>query len=473
MPNLWPVSRAAVALAVASAIISCDGDNDPNQPPGGATFADVDAIFDEDCEACHRGDLPRIFSTAWDSTLLQQSGLVDPENPAQSLLILKPTGAAPHGGGIIPGFTAEEQDLVERWIALLPPPVLALTAIRLGGATGLTAPVIDGLGDPAWDQAPSTIYFIGGGWADAASVTMKAAYDASYVYFQLTYVDDARSDRRQPWVKQDDGSWLTLPAKSPTPEPGSTWLEYMFAGLDEENHARFNYEDKLAIIWNTYGSSTVAGFETSGCSVTCHDPKEGGNPGTTYNSVDQNQASKKYTNAPNELADMWHWKMVRNNQHAKVDDQYVGYWQPGMDDPAEGGRFGDAGTPGYGSNAETNGHPTYRGPSVAAPPYYILDAEKVVLTDEDAAGYAASSELPNMITSGPTGGRADIDGLGVYDGAARTWTLEIRRQLQTADATDVQFDDLSRQYAFGVAVFDNAQIEHSYMATVGKLAFQP
>jgi len=78
-----------------------------------------------------------------------------------------------------------------------------------------------------------------------------------------------------------------------------------------------------------------------------------------------------------------------------------------------------------------------------------------------------------MITSGPTGGRGDIDGLGVYDAAARTWTLEIRRQLQTADATDVQFDDLSRQYAFGVAVFDNAQIEHSYMATVGKLAFQP
>jgi hypothetical protein len=50
----------------------------------------------------------------------------------------------------------------------------------------------------------------------------------------------------------------------------------------------------------------------------------------------------------------------------------------------------------------------------------------------------------------------------VYDAANKTWTLEIRRQLVTADVTDVEFDDLSREYAFGVAVFDNAQIEHSY-----------
>ena len=107
------------------------------------------------------------------------------------------------------------------------------------------------------------------------------------------------------------------------------------------------------------------------------------------------------------------------------------------------------------------------------PPYYILDAEKVLLTDEGAAALPAGTEIANMITSGPTGGRADIDGVGAYDAVALRWTLEIRRQLQTPEATDVQFDDLGRQYAFGLAVFDNAQIEHSYMVTVGKLVFQP
>jgi hypothetical protein len=471
MPNLWPVTRAVGVIAVAAAVISCDDDNGPNQPPGTVTFAEVDAVLDEDCSACHADH--RVFLTGMDSALLQQSGLVDPTNPDQSLLILKPTGAVPHEGGVIPGFTSADQELVEAWVAVLPPANLVLTAIKVGGATGLTPPVVDGQADAVWDQAPGTKYFIGGGWADAGSVTMKAAHDASYVYFQLTYADDARSDRRQPWVKQADGSWLTLPAKSPTPAPGSTWLEYVFAGLEEEDHERFNYEDKLAIIWNTYGPSTVAGFETSGCSVTCHDPRQGGNPGTTYNYADQNQASKKYTNAPNEIADMWHWKMVRNNQHAKVDDQYVGYWVPGTDDPAEGGRFGDEGTTGYGGNPESDGHPTYRGPSLEVPPYYILDAEKVSLTEEEATALPPGTEIPNMITSGPTGGRADVDGVGVYDATNESWTLEIRRQLQTPEATDVQFDDLGRQYAFGVAVFDNAQIEHSYMATVGKLVFQP
>ena len=78
-----------------------------------------------------------------------------------------------------------------------------------------------------------------------------------------------------------------------------------------------------------------------------------------------------------------------------------------------------------------------------------------------------------MITSGPSGERADINAVGAYDAANQSWTLEIRRQLVTADVTDVEFDDLSRAYAFGVAVFDNAQIEHSYLPTVAKLVFKP
>ena len=78
-----------------------------------------------------------------------------------------------------------------------------------------------------------------------------------------------------------------------------------------------------------------------------------------------------------------------------------------------------------------------------------------------------------MITSGPTGPRADIDAKAIYSAATQFWTLEIRRKLVTGDPNDVQFDDLSREYSFGVAVFDNAQIEHSYMSIVGKLTFKP
>jgi hypothetical protein len=78
-----------------------------------------------------------------------------------------------------------------------------------------------------------------------------------------------------------------------------------------------------------------------------------------------------------------------------------------------------------------------------------------------------------MITSGPTEGRGDVDGVGIHNPVTRTWVMEIRRRLVTTDVTDVQFDDLNRQYSFGVSVFDNSQIEHSYMSTVGKLVFRP
>jgi hypothetical protein len=481
MRNPWAVGRTAAFMVAAFAITSCGDDNNPSQPPGGVSFADVQATLTADCGGCHIAGAAHIFSTGFDSAQLQQSGLVDPTNPGQSLILLKPTGVAPHGGGVILGFSAADQDLVKRWVALLPPSTgQVLTAIKIGGGTGLTPPVIDGLADPVWDQAPSTSYPIAGGWADAEAVTMRAAYDASYVYLQLTWSDDARSDRRIPWVKQADGSWLVVPEKTPLPEPGTTWEQYKGGGwsqfqphLLEEDHSHFNYEDKLAIMWNTYGASTVAGFETSGCSVTCHDPAHRGDPGTTYNYVDGNQAAKKYTNTPSEIADLWHWKMVRMNQHAKMDDQYVGYWVPGSGGEGDAGRFGDAGTTGYAANPATNGHPTYRGPSLDVPPYYIFDNQKVALTDDEVVALPVGTEIANMITSGPTGGRADIDAVGAYDAANQTWTLEIRRQLVTADVTDVEFDDLGRAYAFGVAVFDNAQIEHSYLPTVAKLVFKP
>jgi hypothetical protein len=46
------------------------------------------------------------------------------------------------------------------------------------------------------------------------------------------------------------------------------------------------------------------------------------------------------------------------------------------------------------------------------------------------------------------------------------WTIEIRRKLVTtgekSESQDVQFDDLSKLYHFGVSVFDNTQINHLF-----------
>ncbi|MEX1186838.1 MAG: ethylbenzene dehydrogenase-related protein [Gemmatimonadaceae bacterium] len=407
-----------------------------------------------------------------DSAQLQQSGLVDPANPAQSLIVLKPTNATPHGGGAVASYSEGDRTLVMDWIATLPPAAPSVVeAIKVGAGTSIPVPTVDGFFDLVWNQAARVRLRVADGWGEAEFVTIQAAYDATYLYMVISWDDDKASIRRQPWVKQADGTWKKLPGKSPLPADGITWASYMGGAFDEEDNARFNYEDKLSVMWNTYGPTTVAGFEQSGCAVLCHDPSNSNGPGTTYNYTTQQQAAKMYTNNPGEIADMWHWKLVRGNQHAKADDQYVHYWVPGPTGASGGGRAGDAGGGGYSDNLATAGAPTYRGSSSSAPPYYIFDSEKVLLTTAALNALAVGSEIPGIITSGPGGFRADVDAKGLHN--TGTWAVEFRRRLVTGDVNDVQFDNLTRQYSFGVAIFDNAQIEHRYSPMVARLAFKP
>lgn len=472
-PSPEAKGRGWLMIAATAAIAAC-GDGSSLGPPGAVTFSRVQEVLGTDCQGCHDAGSGHLFNLGIDSAQLARSGLVNPSEPGQSLLMLKPTLGVSHGGGLISGFTEEDKQLVESWIASLPASSgQVLTALRVGAR--IPAPSTDGHYDEVWYGIPSTRYFVSGGWADATAVTLQALYDDTYLYLMVVWSDDKASVRRQPWIKQLDGTWKSLAAKTPKPADGVEWADYMGPkfSFDEEDPAHFNYEDKLAIMWNTYGSSTVAGFDQSGCSVTCHNPAKGGMPGTTYYYSDENQAAKKYTNAPQEIADLWHWKLIRTNQHAKIDDQYVRYWVPGSGGAAEGGRASDEGASGYGNNpASPGGYPTYRGPEPGVPPYYIFDNQKIPLTDQEAVLFAPGTEIANMITSGPTGARADIDGKAAHNPVTRQWVMDIRRKLVTGDPNDVQFDDVSREYSFGVAVFDNAQIEHSYMSVVGKLVFE-
>jgi mono/diheme cytochrome c family protein len=464
--------RLAVVLLVTVLVAACSSDSASGPNAGGANFAAVKAILTDNCASCHGAASGRFFLVTMDSSELQQSGLVDPANPAQSLLALKATNMTPHGGGLIAGFTAANQALVNEWVAKLPPATPSLVeAIKVGSGTSIQPPTIDGFFDPVWDRVARVRLRVAEGWGEAEFVTVQAAYDATYLYMLVVWDDDKASTRRQPWVKQADGTWKVLDAKSPLPNPGVTWAQYKGAAFNEEDNTRFNYEDKLAIMWNTYGASTVAGFEQSGCTVMCHDPARSNGPGTTYNYTTQATAAKKYTNAAAEIADLWHWKLVRNNQHGKADDQFVRYWVPGPTGAADGGRASDVGAAGYASNPAVGGLPQYRGPSLTVPPYYIFDNQKVLLTVSELNSLPSGAEIPNMITSGPTGTRADVDAKGLYNSG--TWGVEIRRKLVTNDVNDVQFTDLLRQYAFGVAIFDNAQIEHRYTPMVAKLVFKP
>jgi hypothetical protein len=470
----------AVTGLLAVGLVACEPEKDEITGPigvdgGGAsqpTFANVSSALVAACGSCHGASSGRTFVASMDSARLVMSGLTNPASPGSSAILVKPRSTS-HGGGVVLALSTRDSALIATWIGAQPNVgASTLTAVRTD-----FAPTVDGLGEALWTQAAPLTASIGGGWAAAREVAVRALYDENYLYLYLRWHDREASYRRQPWVKQADGTW-TVAAAKPRPTDGTDWAAYMAArgGANFNSEApEYMYEDKVAIAWNTYGPTTVPGFEQAGCAAACHDPTKGGSPGTTYNLTRQDLGAKKYLTVPGQILDLWHWKMVRHNMNSKMDDQYVRYWVPVNDaTAADGGRASDAGAAGYRSNPALNGRPMYRSASkgLLPPIYSWAEGDTVRMTDADVAAFPVGTAVANMITSMPTGTRADVDARGVYDAVARVWTMEIRRRLVTGDDKDVQFNDLARTYKFGIAIFDNAQIEHSYSGVPQNLVFK-
>jgi hypothetical protein len=301
------------------------------------------------------------------------------------------------------------------------------------------APALDGTMDAAWKAAPPmTVKVVGGRGLQSGSteVSLRALYTADTVYFLMQYKDETNSIKREPWQKQADGSWKKL--GDPNDKGGDNNLYY---------------EDKWAMIWNISSPA----FEQRGCFSACHtgEGKAFGN---------------KYTPNPNERLDLWHMKGVRTSTVGQVDDQYVDGTRYDKDKTPEAGRKSDPNTGGGYSN---NVSDDKKGPKFAlpgnkpAPPYWILNAEKEPFDDSK---YKAGDEVPGIIVAAYAGDRGDISAKVVYADGVRTSVFS--RKLNTGSEYDIQFTDLKKEYAFGVAVFDNAQVRHAYSPGVLRMRFE-
>ena len=300
------------------------------------------------------------------------------------------------------------------------------------------APTIDGTVEGLWNQAkPLTIKVAGGANQGSHEVRVRAVYSGDSVYFLAEWNDKTQSLRRFPWQKQADGSWKQL-----------------ITG--EKNDSNAYYEDKLAMIWDI----NITGFQQAGCFAACH---AGESPsGSPY--------GNKYTPNPGELADIWHWKSVRTNPVGQIDDQYLDSSRYDREKAAEAGRHSDPKeSGGYSDNKTKDGKvPPFAQPgNKPAPPYWITDAQKMAFDD---GKYKANDEVPGIIVSPIKGDRGDIAGKGVYQNGR--WTLEWGRKLVTGSKFDVQFSDLAKAYYFGVAIFDDAQVRHSFQSGSTRLMFR-
>lgn len=328
-----------------------------------------------------------------------------------------------------------------------------------------TAPTLDGIADDAaWADAKAIEIEVQNGFNDfATKAEIKAVYTEDTVYFVLTYADPTESWYRYPWVKQEDGTWKQ--DKDPNDKGGDNNL---------------NYEDKFAMLWNI--NNSIADFNEKGCGAVCHDGEN----------ADIKPYGNKYTSAEGELGDIWHWKSVRNlNQ---IDDQYLDWTTIDTSSPEtqaktiEAGRHSDVkDSGGYADNFASmpdpadatktvpdKSMPGFTSPSIDTTtgyPGYILDSEKVAVTKEELDAMPAGTIIPAIIKSEIVGDRGQISAGWVWkDGM---WTIEFSRALVTGSETDVQFEDLSAQYFFGLAIFENAQVRHAFQYGVSSLVFKP
>jgi hypothetical protein len=291
----------------------------------------------------------------------------------------------------------------------------------------------------AWkDAAPLSFKAIGGKNLKAGStdVTMRSVHTEDMVYFLIDYKDPTMSVRRAPWQKQADKSWTKL--KDPNDKGGDNNLYY---------------EDKISIFWDISSPA----FEQKGCMSACHTGE-----GKPYGNM--------YTPNAGELLDNWHWKSVRTGSVGQIDDQYVDGTRYDKDKAPEAGRKNEPKlSGGYTDNVndDQNGPKWGLVGNKPAPPYWILDPEKEAFDDSK---YKAGDEVPGVVVAPFTGDRGDISAKHAWkDGV---WTILMARKLVTNSEFDVQFNDMKKEYMFGVAVFDNAQVRHAYNTGVLKLKLE-
>jgi len=304
----------------------------------------------------------------------------------------------------------------------------------LVAAKATTTPVLDGMAnDPAWAAArPTKVELTGGvNFADgkgATTATLKAVYSGDTVYFLVQYADPTNSIRRGPFQKQADGTWKKL--KDPNDKGG-----------DDNVY----YEDKWAMIWNI--NDSIVNFDKKGCAVACHTGE--GKP-----------FGNKYLSSEGQLGDMWHMKGSRTAPLGKVDDQYLDHTRYDAKAAPNAGRKSDPGGPEYKAFDLVDGKPQFMNKDGKAAnsggTYYIVDGNQVAFDDSK---FKPGDEVASFLIYPLTGDRGDIN-------VATRWangvlTSEVSRKLTTGSKYDVQFSDLNKQYGFGFAAFDNAQVQHA------------
>lgn len=284
-------------------------------------------------------------------------------------------------------------------------------------------PELDGKADDkVWEKAiPLTVEA-----EDGPEIEIRTAYTDDRIYFLLSWKDWTESRNQDKWV-YDGKKWGVMQEKRWEDE--DPW---------EADTDRFCFQ------WPLRDDNLIKKFAQKGCAVLCHKPEK---------------ENKMFTNGPHEASDIWQWRASTTDPLGYADDGYLDHTSVAKKDERDAYKRINAAhkwdDPGQGlvneRNIKGNGP---RWVSKFSPKgSFLIKGQEVPI---DMSKVKKGDTVPGWSLARPAGSRGDISASAWYDKDEGVWTLELSRKLVTGDPEhDVQFDDLSRTYYFGIAVWEN------------------
>lgn len=312
------------------------------------------------------------------------------------------------------------------------------------------------------------------GKAPTLDLTVRAAYDAEYAYFQFRWASQTPHAVHTLW-RYDGKQWVAWGG----PKPDATKK-----GIPP------SYEDRLAVLWDAPNNvpafdGSKATFSQVGCWMTCHNsmramPKDvprsalASHPywGSQGRKVEDIRKYLLISRTGQDAAGGWDKvKPVAELNALKAAGKFLDLWQ---------WRAGRSNAVGYASDdwvLEYRNSDAGRSPFFSRPkPEFMFD-EKVVgfraiperefqarmgqaaliegktaVPLNPQATFATGDLLPQYIQRVPQGSGADIQAFGRY--AEGHWVVEIRRKLVTGNPDDKALRP-GKAYPVGFAVFDD------------------
>jgi len=323
------------------------------------------------------------------------------------------------------------------------------------------------------------------GKAPSIDLTVRAAYDAEFVYFQFRWATQAPHAIHTVW-RYDGKQWVAWGG----PKPDATKK-----GIPP------NYEDRLAILLDDPDNvpafdGSRATFSQVGCWMTCHNsmramPKDvprsaidphpyWGQKGRRVGDIrkyllitrtardeagawDKVKPAGDLNNlkAAGKFLDLWQWRAGRSNAVGYASDDWVLEYRNG-----DAGRspFSNPPKPQFMYDEKVVGFRAIPEAALQARMgrAALIEKKNAVALDPNAK-FAAGDLVPQYVQREPEGSAADVLVFGRYvDGH---WVVEFRRKLNTGHPDDKVLRP-GRAYPIGFAIFDDTVSNRRHYVTL-------